>query len=196
MAIYSGFSHKKLWFSIATLNYQRVELQNPIPRFGYSTMWSRCCSSILLGSYQLRTASQNCRCRSPGVPLFQAAYSRCGPCPNYHRLLPGVDALVGWRLLVWRCLEMFGVWISRTPQTTSRQSGSKPAWQPRAYEGKAERIDSMKYHVPLVERPRLLNQMLPKHIGGVLWGWMLYDCRNWLLSGEQPIPSDKFSILA
>ena len=24
MAIYSGFSHKKWWFSIATLNYQKV----------------------------------------------------------------------------------------------------------------------------------------------------------------------------
>ena len=123
MAIYSGFSHKKLWFSIATLNYQRVELQNPIPRFGYSTMWSRCCSSILLGSYQLRTASQNCPCRSPGVPLFQAAYSRCGPCPNYHRLLPGVDALVGWRLLVWRCLEMFGdVWSLNITYPPNHQS--------------------------------------------------------------------------
>ena len=26
MAIYSGFSHKKWWFSIATLNYQRVTI--------------------------------------------------------------------------------------------------------------------------------------------------------------------------
>ena len=34
MAIYSGFSHEKWWFSIATLNYQRVTINNHGPHLG------------------------------------------------------------------------------------------------------------------------------------------------------------------
>ena len=32
MAIYSGFSHEKWWFSIAMLNYQRVNFEVSQPR--------------------------------------------------------------------------------------------------------------------------------------------------------------------
>ena len=42
MAIYSGFSHEKWWFSIAMLNYQRVETRKPNDQEGFWMLLETC----------------------------------------------------------------------------------------------------------------------------------------------------------
>jgi hypothetical protein len=67
MAIYSGFSHIKWWFSIAMLNYQRVKQTNLVDYWGYLPCWETLCLGVCLvecSKEKDRPYSANLSCRS------------------------------------------------------------------------------------------------------------------------------------
>ena len=63
MAIYSGFSHIKWWFSIAMLNYQRVKQTNLVDYWGYLPCWETLCL-VECSKEKDRPYSANLSCRS------------------------------------------------------------------------------------------------------------------------------------
>ena len=65
MTIYSGFSHEKWWFSIATLNYQRVSLPSTIHQI--STQCAVCDQHSVLLS---KSAMVEANCFIPGKKRF------------------------------------------------------------------------------------------------------------------------------
>ena len=92
MAIYGGFSHQKLWFSIATLNYQRVT---------WMFMHAYTCYTAhvqYLSTYRRKTTGLP----SPGMQLFVFMQPRKFLCS-----FATCRANVGYRLVSWASIVRF-----------------------------------------------------------------------------------------